>query len=172
MPNLAKTMPMSLPSHPSDPELDQSSPTQAVNTNTFTRRSLQKTPTMRYGSGGLSARNPATSASRSSDAAPQRVYKARNVSPVRTVVSSNRMQASSNGGGGRESPLMQQYARRALSPAVSSHASSRSLSSGAPQRTTNGGPRPASKAFGSIPTPRASALPRGGAHSKLPSPKK
>ena len=97
MPNLAKTMPMSLPSHPSDPELDQA----GVNTQTFTRRkpagaSLEKTPISRYGAGGLSGRSPRQGLSSTyqqrtqspasnarGSASPQRVYNVRNVSPVR-----------------------------------------------------------------------------------------
>ena len=97
MPNLAKTMPMTLPSHPSDPELDQA----GVNTQTFTRRkpagaSLEKTPISRYGAGGLSGRSPRQGLSSTyqqrtqspasnarGSASPQRVYNVRNVSPVR-----------------------------------------------------------------------------------------
>ena len=97
MPNLAKTMPMTLPSHPSDPELDQA----GVNTQTFSRRkpagaSLEKTPISRYGAGGLSGRSPRQGLSSTyqqrtqspasnarGSASPQRVYNVRNVSPVR-----------------------------------------------------------------------------------------
>ena len=167
---------MSLPSHPSDPELDQAS-SPNVNTNTFTRRSLQKTPTSRYGSGGLSART-AYSEPRNTDqttAPVPRTYKARNVSPVRQtparMTPPSRMQYAP-AAGGRESPLMQQFSRRALSPATPQQQARPQSSSAPAQRATNGAGR--AGVARSIPTPRGSALPRsaGSAHSKLPSPKK